>query len=249
MRIHVTNLNGSIAGKLLEEACKAIGDCQVRIYNTHAYVEFSQKDLGEQALSVLNGREIGGKTVIAEVKPPIAPISSTPTPFAQKPQAKGRSRSRSPVKEDPAVVHLPSFKPIQTVGVISLPTVSASPATLPQVEISIASQSAPKTTPPALSPKLPVPAAVDHTNPANVQSSGSRPDLKAVEQLAKAEEEVKGSAGEEFITFEGEKFKVVELNKNDEMTCVMCIVCSKNIQKRTIKNHIGTRSHKQATKK
>jgi hypothetical protein len=249
MRIHVTNLNGSIAGKLLEETCKAIGDCQVRIYNTHAYVEFSQEDLGEQALSVLNGREIGGKTVKAEVKPPIAPISSTPTPFAHVPQVKARSRSRSPVKEDPAVVHLPSFKPIQTVGVISLPTISASPPTLPKVEVPIALQPAPKTTPLAPSPKLPVPAAVDRTlNPTSAPSSATRPGLKAAEQLAKAEEEVKGS-DEEFITFEGERFKVVELNKNDEMTSVMCIVCNKNIQKRTIKNHIGTRSHKQATKK
>lgn len=258
MRIHVTNLNGSVAGKLLEEACKAIGDCQVRLYNTHAYVEYADQEHGEQALSTFNGREFAGKPVKTEVKAALTPIKSTPTPFVPAPPVRARSRSRSPVKDAPAVVHLPTFKPVQSVGIITLPTSSASPASLPHnlpIVMPHAQALAPKV-PKVASPDAPAatsPSKVSKPAPTPVTPASTKPIPakvpSATPQVAKPiPEESKSAAESDIITIDGDQFRVTEVNKNDDLTSVMCIVCNKNIQKRTVKNHIGTRSHKQAKK-
>jgi hypothetical protein len=65
------------------------------------------------------------------------------------------------------------------------------------------------------------------------------------EEPAKAEE-VKAEPGEEVCADDGSRFKIENVNKkNEELSQWRCLSCNKVLQKKSVKAHIATKTHKQ----
>lgn len=131
-------------------------------------------------------------------------------------KGRGRSRSRSPAKETVAVV-------VEEHSETKLPAESPKLA---------ANQAPPDPSPDQhvdsmpLSQENPLKAETQSFGPAKTEKKRSKPDI-AVEE-------------------DGSKFKILSRNKrNEDLSSWKCLACNRKIQKKSVKTHIASKTHKQ----
>ena len=146
---------------------------------------------------------------------------------ANEGKARDRSRSRSPCKETlnlPAEGHCEANPPVQP-----------HPAQSPNLTVTQApSPPSPcKPTDSVSQPEHPISAPVEEAKADTQASSPAKPEKKQSKPDIAIEED-------------GSKFKILSRNKrNDELSNWKCLACNRKIQKKSVKTHIASKTHKQ----
>lgn len=220
MKLVVGNLPSAATEADVRDAFGKFGLCQIQLEGSRAFVTYDDTAHADAAQSHLHQFSLLGSQITVE--------TATESP---RKECRERSRSRSPPKA-------PSTESPPRDSVLKSP---AKPAADSPPRNSV-HQSPAK--PSADTAPLVTDSSEQGQSPAKQDGAPSVP-AAPTEEPAKAEE-AKAEPGEEVCADDGSHFKIESVNKkNEELSQWKCLSCNKVLQKKSVKAHITTKTHKQ----
>ena len=220
MKLVVGNLPSAATEADVRDAFEKFGHCEIQLEGSRASVTYHDTAHAETARSHLHHFSLLGSQITVD--------AATGSP---RKDSRGRSRSRSPAKA-------PVTESPPRDSVLKSPAKPA-PESPPRDSVS---QS--PTKPSADPAPLVTDSSEQGQSPAKQDGAPSVPAAPE-EEPAKAGE-VTAEPGEEVCADDGSHFKIENVNKkNEELSQWRCLSCNKVLQKKSVKAHIVTKTHKQ----
>ncbi|CAG9332195.1 unnamed protein product [Blepharisma stoltei] len=250
MKVKVENLAQDITADMLKNEFRRIGVRSVELHNQDenhwAFLDFLDIVQVQRAIKEFDGKELGGKKIHLSKHDEVIVLNSN--------RAARRSRSRSPPSGQ--VIKLPSSKSQAGSGVAVLPF--GKPINKPApVHEEIKTESNGKSHSPAkepqklnteevkVEPKTVVVQKPTDTPKVEEKKTVQKEEPKIVEEKKKVDEEIKHDNEDDVMVVADDGSKLL---KTDDPAKLHCISCDKTIAKKSLKNHIGTKAHKESIK-
>lgn len=257
MKVKVENLVNNITAEMLRNEFRRIGPCKVDLHpqdqSSWATLDFPDIVQVQKAIKEFNGKEIQGKNIRLSIFEEL--ISLNPS------RVRPRSRSRSPQNQQQ--IRIPTTKSSIVTGIAVIPWAKTAvraeeiklnevPTTVVTNNASKASQAplntAPKASEEAKSPeKASQPVKKQEETKKEAKQISEVKESPQIVETAKSSLKTQETAGDDDLMIEAEDGS--KFLKSEDPSKLHCISCDKTIAKKSLKQHIGTKAHKEVFNK